>query len=172
MVVIADAEAFGREPGAYLPCTGGTALGERHCDSMCRSTAWVIEEPRRSPTARTGPCASSLWETRAVRETRRRRRDVAGTIAAGAGKVCSSARRGSQRRCPGSTLTESIPMAARARALHPDVIIVGELIVQRSGPARTSKWSRMEARRDAGPAVDLVFRALYHWRCGIPCGRR
>jgi lysophospholipase L1-like esterase len=64
---------------------------------------------------------------------------------------------------PGTTLTESIPMAARARALHPDVIVseftLANDLEDLTGPPL---WSRMEARRNAGPAVDMVVRALHH----------
>jgi lysophospholipase L1-like esterase len=159
VVVIADAEAFARVPGVYLPSRQWSGAGRTlRYDVQINSLGYRGPEPPASDSdaLRIVFVGDSLvfgdfvadhetWpaQLQALMTCRRR------VVVYNAGVA-------------GSTLTESIPMAQRSGVLRPDLIVaeftaendLGDL----TGP---SLWSRMEVRRQVGPLIETGYRILY-----------
>jgi lysophospholipase L1-like esterase len=161
VVVTADAGAFSHVPGAYLPLQRRTGTGrELRFDVQINSLGYRGAEP---PPTDHGDALRIVFVGDSF---------VFGDFVAD-GQTWP-AQLQALFTCPtpvvvynagvaGGTLTESIPMAERARVLRPD-LVVGEFTAENDlrdmmGP---SLWSRMETRRHVGPVVDTALRLLNH----------
>jgi lysophospholipase L1-like esterase len=159
VVVIADADAYARVPGVYLPSKQWTGAGRAlRFDVQINSLGYRGAEPpaRATDALRIVFVGDSLVFGDFVAD------DETWPVQLQALLTCRRPVIVYNAGIAGSTLTESIPMAERAGVLRPD-LIVAEFTAENdiddlAGP---SLWSRMEARRQVGPVLETAYRTLY-----------